>query len=85
MKKFPIHLPNGATVCTPDNIAVKARMIRCKRVLRANVKSHKEYLKMARQASTKRLSFKEMAIDIIKGAVIGLVFFVSPFVITAYL
>lgn len=31
---------NGASVCTPDNFAIKARIKRSKRVMRANIAKH---------------------------------------------
>ena len=33
---MPIHTKNGATVCTPDGMALKQRVLRLKRELRKN-------------------------------------------------
>lgn len=81
MQTFPIHLPNGATVCTPDNMAIKARVNRCKRILRANVTEHKKALKNARIEADKSLTTKQKIVDGVLGALLGVVCFVSPFIL----
>lgn len=79
MKTFPIHLSNGATVCTPDNMALEARVNRCKRLLRHNVGLHKQALKTSKIKAEKRMTMKEKVVDGVLGTLLGLVCFVSPF------
>lgn len=79
MKTFPIHLPNGSTVCTPDNMALGARVSRCKRILRHNIGLHKQSLKTSKIKADKRMTTRDKIVDGVLGTLLGLVCFASPF------
>lgn len=72
MKTFPIHLSNGATVCTPDNHAMKARVRRTKMLLRTNSNAHKIYLEQCSQRAFYRTKTKHSIIDGLLGVSVSL-------------
>lgn len=84
MKTFPIHYKTNFTVCTPDDVAIKARENRCKRILRTNNATHQVTLKSARVAADKRLTLRNKIVDGVLGTMLGLVCFVGPFVIVGF-